>query len=123
VLRFEGPLQIGNRRATRDAEIGGVPVPAGTYLHLVIAAANRDPRQFRGPETLDITREPNRHLAFAHGIHTCAGNSVARIEAAIAFTKLLERFPNFRRADPTVRPHRSRFRVVERLEIELSSPR
>lgn len=119
MLRYESPLQIGNRRATRDTEIGRVPVPAGTYLHLVIAAANRDPREFPDPEVFDIARTPNRHLAFAHGIHTCAGNSVARIEAGIAFAKLLERFPRFHRAGPTVRPHRTRFRVVERLEVSL----
>ncbi|MGD9601255.1 MAG: cytochrome P450 [Gammaproteobacteria bacterium] len=117
MLRMESPLQIGNRRATRDSVIGGVPIPAGTYLHLVIAAANRDPRQFPASEVFDIAREPNRHLAFAHGIHTCAGNSVARIEAQIAFTRLLARFPRLRPLGPTVRPHRTRFRVVESLPV------
>ncbi len=119
MLRFESPLQIGNRRATRDSVIGGVEIPAGTFLHLVIAAANRDERQFPDPDSFDVGREPNRHLAFAHGIHTCAGNSVARIEAQIAFTKLLARFPALCRAAPTVRPQRTRFRVVEQLLVEL----
>ena len=119
MLRFESPLQIGNRRAIRDSEIGGVTILAGTYLHLVIASANRDKRQFPDPELLDVGREPNRHLAFAHGIHTCAGNSVARIEAQIAFSKLLTRFPKMRQAAPTVRPQRTRFRVVEQLLVDL----
>ena len=119
MLRFESPLQIGNRRTTTATTLGGVDLPAGTFLHLVIASANRDRRQFDAPDTFDITRDPNRHLAFAHGIHTCAGNAVARIEAAIAFNKLLQRFPDLAPAGPTVRPHRSRFRVVEALPVEL----
>ncbi len=121
MLRFESPLQIGNRRALRDSLIGGHAIPAGTFLHLVIAAGNRDPLQFPDPEGFDVGREPNRHLAFAHGIHTCAGNSVARIEAQIAFTKILARFPNFSRAGPTIRPHRTRFRVVEELRVDLNA--
>lgn len=120
MLRFESPLQIGNRRATKTTRIGDTTIQAGTFLHLIIAAANRDERQFPDPEGFDIARTPNRHLAFAHGIHTCAGNSVARIEAQIAFTKLLARFPRMRQAAPTVRPHRLRFRVVEKLMVDLN---
>ncbi|MEQ8660304.1 MAG: cytochrome P450, partial [Gammaproteobacteria bacterium] len=113
------PLQIGNRKTTAPCEFGGVALPAGTFLHLGIAAANRDPAQFPDAETFDVARTPNRHLAFAHGIHTCAGNAVARIEARIALAKLLERFPRFRCAAPAVRPHRSRFRVIDELVIDL----
>ena len=120
MLRFESPLQIGNRRTTAATSIGGVAIPAGTFLHLGIAAANRDPLQFPDPEHFDVARDPNKHLAFAHGIHTCAGNSVARIEARIAFTKLLERFPHFGAESAAVRPHRSRFRVVDSLPIRLA---
>jgi cytochrome P450 len=119
MLRYESPLQIGNRRTTVPVHIGGVDLPAGTFLHLAIAAANRDPAEFPDPERFDVARTPNRHLAFAHGIHTCAGNSVARIEAAIALRKLLERFPHLRQIEATARPERSRFRVVERLRVEL----
>jgi cytochrome P450 len=120
MLRFESPLQIGNRRTTQATEISGTPIPAETFLHLIIASANRDERQFPEPDHFDIARTPNRHLAFAHGIHTCAGNSVARIEAQIAFTKLLSRFPRMTQTAPTVRPHRSRFRVVEQLLVDLN---
>lgn len=121
MLRMESPLQIGNRRTTCDTEVGGVALPAGTYLHLGIAAANRDPAQFPEPDRFDIAREPNRHLAFSHGIHTCAGNSVARLEATLAFGKLLQRFPQVRPVGPAVRPLRARFRVVESLEVELGA--
>lgn len=120
MLRFESPLQIGNRRTTRDCRIGGVDLTAGTFLHLVLASANRDEREFVAAGVFDVARTPNRHLAFSHGIHTCAGNSLARIEAAIAFGKLLERFPRMTQAAPTERPERSRFRIVERLLVDLN---
>lgn len=119
MLRYESPLQIGNRRARGASVIGGMAIPAGAFLHLAIASGNRDERQFPQADRFDIGRSPNQHLAFAHGIHTCAGNSVARIEAAIAFSKLVQRFPRLRRAAPTLRPERSRFRVVEQLLVEL----
>lgn len=119
MLRFESPLQIGNRRSLVGAEIQGTAVPAGTFIHVAIAAANRDPRQFEDPDRFDVGREPNKHVAFGHGIHFCAGNAVARMEAQIAFAKLMERFPRMRRAGPTRRPDRSRFRVVDELRVEL----
>ena len=119
MLRFESPLQIGNRRTRHHTELGGVELAAGSFLHLIIASADHDERQFADADQFDVSRSPNKHLAFAHGIHTCAGNSVARIEAAIAFSKLLERFPKMRRAAPTKRPQRSRFRVVEQLLVTL----
>ena len=119
MLRLESPLQIGNRRTTQATELGGQIISAGTFLHLIIAAANRDEDVFDQADDFVVDRNPNRHLAFSHGIHTCAGNSVARIEASIAFGRLLERFPDFKRASETVRPHRSRFRVVDQLLIDL----
>jgi cytochrome P450 len=119
MLRFESPLQIANRRALRDCRLGDTAIPAGSFLHLALAAANRDPREFERPEVFDVARDPNRHLAFSHGIHTCAGNALARIEAGVAFSRLLARFPRMRQVEPTVRAERSRFRVVERLVVEL----
>ena len=59
----------------------------------MIGAANRDPAQFPEPDALDVGRRPNRHLAFGHGIHFCLGAPLARLEASIAFTSLLRRFP------------------------------
>lgn len=119
MLRYESPLQIGNRRSTVEVGIQGETLPAGTFFHVAIAAANRDPRQFANPDVFDVAREPNKHVAFGHGIHFCAGNAVARMEAQVAFAKLLGRFPRMRRAGPTVRPDRSRFRVVDELRVEL----
>lgn len=119
MLRYESPLQIGNRKALVDCEIGGERFPAGTFFHLGIGAADHDERQFNDPENFDIARNPNRHIAFGHGIHFCAGNAVARMEASLAFGRLLARFPHFERAAPTVRPPRWRFRIIDELKIDL----
>ena len=121
MLRYESPLQIGNRKAKVDCEIGGERFAAGTFFHLGIGAADHDERQFPDPESFDIGRNPNRHIAFGHGIHFCAGNAVARMEASLAFGKLLERFPNFERAGPTVRPPRWRFRIIDELKVDLKA--
>jgi cytochrome P450 len=109
-LRMESSNQLGNRRATMDARIGDTTIPAGAYVHLAIGAANRDPAQFPDPDRLDIRRTPNRHLAFGSGIHTCAGNSLARMEAQVAIRKLVTRFATIERAGDYVRGGRARFR-------------
>jgi cytochrome P450 len=109
-LRFESSNQLGNRRAVRDAEIGGAALPAGSLITLGIGAANRDPAQFPDPDRLDLAREPNRHLAFGFGVHQCAGLNVARMEAQIAIARFLARFPRYRLAGAPVRGGRARFR-------------
>jgi len=109
-LRMESSNQLGNRRAVRETELGGIAVPAGTYVHLCIGAANRDPAQFPDPDRLDIRRSPNRHLAFGLGIHACAGMSLARMEARIAIGRLVGRFQKIERAGEAVRGGRARFR-------------
>jgi cytochrome P450 len=119
MLRYESPLQIGNRKARVDCEIGGERFSAGTFFHLGIGAADHDERQFAEPENFDIGRNPNRHIAFGHGIHFCAGNAVARMEASLAFGRLLARFPDVERAGPTVRPPRWRFRIIDELKVAL----
>src|SRR6266581_4723886 len=109
-LRMESSNQLGNRRATRDARLGGADIPAGSYVHIGIGAANRDPAQFENPDRLDIRRQPNRHLAFATGIHACAGMSLARMEAKVAIGKILARFATIERDGAFVRGGRARFR-------------
>ena len=110
ILRFESSNQLGNRMTTEAVEIGGVLMPAGTSLTLCIGAANRDPEQFPDPDRFDITRSPNRHLAFGSGIHQCAGMSLARLEGAVALSHFLARFPDYRLTAPPVRGGRARFR-------------
>jgi cytochrome P450 len=110
ILRFESSNQLGNRMTTAEIELGGVTLAAGTPVTLCIGAANRDPAQFGDPETLDIGRTPNRHLAFATGAHQCAGMALARLEGAIAISRFLARFPNYALNGAPVRGGRVRFR-------------
>jgi cytochrome P450 len=118
-LRMESSNQLGNRRAATDTRVGDIVMPAGTYVHLCIGGANRDPAQFRDPEQLDIRREPNRHLAFGFGIHTCAGNSLARMEAQVAIGKLVRRFKSIERAGEPTRGGRARFRGFLRYPVSV----
>jgi cytochrome P450 len=94
ILRFRSPNQFGNRETAGPVEIDGLHIPRGTNLHLCIGAANRDPHVFDAPGRFDITRKPNRHLAFAGGPHVCVGLSLARLEGRIAIARFLERFPD-----------------------------
>jgi cytochrome P450 len=109
-LRFESSNQLGNRRALKDTQIGGVDLAAGTLVTLCIGAANRDPVQFVDPEVLNLAREGNKHLAFGFGIHQCAGLSLARLEGRIAIGRFLQRFPGYRLTAEPVRGGRARFR-------------
>jgi cytochrome P450 len=110
ILRYESSNQLGNRMTTEPLELGGIAMPAGTPVTLCIGAANRDPRQFADPETLDIGRTPNRHLAFGTGAHQCAGMALARLEGAIAISRFLARFPNYALNGAPLRGGRVRFR-------------
>jgi cytochrome P450 len=121
MIRYESPLQVGNRRTTAEVTVHGETLPPGTFIHVGIASANHDERAFDDPDGFDIGRQPNRHLAFGHGIHTCAGNSLARMEGRLAFLKLLDRFGTIEQTGPTVRPPRARFRVVSELPVRLAA--
>ena len=110
LLRFESSNQLGNRATTRAVEVGGVEMPAGTFITIGIGAANRDPAEFPDPDRLDVGREPNRHLAFGSGPHVCIGLNVARLEGRIAIERFLARFPDYRLAGEPIRGGRARFR-------------
>lgn len=109
-LRFESSNQLGNRRSLAPCTIGGVALAEGALVTLCIGAANRDPSVYQNPETLDLRREGNKHLAFGFGIHQCAGLSLARLEGRIAIGRFLQRFPRFELSAPPVRGGRARFR-------------
>jgi cytochrome P450 len=109
-LRYESSNQLGNRRAAEAVEIAGQSYPEGTLITLGIGAANRDPEEFPDPDRLDITRAPNRHLAFGSGMHACAGMTLARLEGQLAIGRLLARFPKIERAGAFKRGGRARFR-------------
>ncbi|NEC15361.1 cytochrome P450 [Streptomyces sp. SID8014] len=94
-LRYEGSVDRGTLRTTaRDLTLGGQAVPEGSFVHLSVSAANRDPAVFDDPDRFDITRSPNRHMTFGHGPHFCAGAPLARLEGRIAFETLLRRVPD-----------------------------
>lgn len=118
-LRYQSPLQIGNRLATEDVDLNGTKVAAGTYIHTSIAGANRDPEKFDNPEQVDIGRKPNPHLAFAIGHHVCLGASLARMEGRIAVGRLLERFPNLQRTGAGQRMGLARFRGWNSLPVRI----
>jgi cytochrome P450 len=109
-LRFQSPNQLGNRRTAEAVEFYGETLPPGTRIHLAIGAANRDPRQFPEPDRLDLSRKPNKHLAFAGGPHLCVGFSLAKMEGRIAVSRFLGRFPEYRLNGEAKRTGRVRFR-------------
>ena len=102
-LRYDAPVPHSTfRYATRDVVIAGTTIPAGVQVIVNLAAAGRDPARHEDPQELDVTRENTDHVAFGHGIHHCLGARLARLEAVIAFTRLLTRFPRLRLAvDPS----------------------
>src|SRR5262245_3178459 len=96
VLRYESPVRTAVRVAVEDLAIGGKVIHQGTRVFAEIGAANRDPAQFDDPERFDITRQPNRHLAFGDYIHICLGAALARVEAQVALGTLVQRYPAMR---------------------------
>ncbi|MEP1539075.1 MAG: cytochrome P450 [Paracoccaceae bacterium] len=118
-LRLESPLQIGNRLAGEDIDLGDHVIKKGTYIHTSIAAANRDPAQFTNPDIFDIRRTPNRHIAFISGIHVCLGATLARIEGRIALGRFVQRFPNLAQAGPRTHLPLARFRGYTEFPISV----
>jgi pimeloyl-[acyl-carrier protein] synthase len=102
MLRFESPVQRATFRFTTEpVEIGSTTLEQGQQVSAVLGAANRDPAQFPQPDTFDITRQPNRHLAFGLGIHFCLGAPLARTEARIGFARLLAQLPHLQLVSQT----------------------
>jgi cytochrome P450 len=102
-LRLHSPIQATTRTAYANVEIGGKTIRRAESVTLLLGSANRDPAAFPDPDRLDITRRPNRHLAFGRGIHYCLGAPLAVVQAAIALNTLIQRFSTIRLLDGT--PH------------------
>ncbi|MFN0071329.1 MAG: cytochrome P450 [Chloroflexota bacterium] len=107
LLRYDSPVQFTARLATKDIQLRDHVVHEGQTTILILGAANRDPNVFAEPDSLDIRRAHNRHLAFGHGHHFCLGAVLARMEGQAAFSSLLKRYPGLRLADapPRYRPN------------------
>lgn len=124
LLRYDGPVNLATMRYTVEpVRLGDVEIPAGEFVLVSLASANRDHRRYADPERLDVGREPTGHLAFGHGIHFCLGAPLARLEGEVAFRRLFDRFPNLRLA---AAPEELRWRNstlirgLERLPVHLA---
>ncbi|MEV7342867.1 cytochrome P450 [Streptomyces sp. NPDC093544] len=121
MLRYDSPTQLGNRVTDGPVRIGGVEIPDGSSVVALVGAAHRDPRRYPDPARFDVTRNDAPVLSFSSGIHYCLGASLARLEAQIAFSTLLTRFPRLRVADGADIEFRPRLtlRGVESLPISV----
>ncbi|MER6910510.1 cytochrome P450 [Streptomyces sp. NPDC000594] len=108
-LRWSSPTQHFMRHTTRDVELRGTAIPAGEAVVVWLGSANRDGTVFTDPDTFDIRRRPNRHLAFGAGAHYCVGHTVARVTLRILFAELLGRFTGI---EPAGTPRRMRSNVI-----------
>jgi cytochrome P450 len=99
ILRFLPPVWFLFRQTKTDVELAGQHIPANQVVLAWTASANRDPARFPSPDRFDIKREPNRHLAFGHGIHFCVGAPLARLEAKIALPMMLQQLKNLQRVE------------------------
>ena len=118
LLRFEAPIQTLIRVTTREVESYGKVIPRGVHVSLIWASANRDERRWSDPDRLDITRAPERHVAFGEGIHHCIGAPLARLEARIAFEELFARIPTYAVTGPIRRVTTPTDRALESLPVE-----
>ena len=96
-LRVDSPAQWVMRRAVEDVVVGGRTIRAGDLVVTYLASANRDPERWADPANFELARERDRHVAFGHGVHTCIGAPLSRIEAKAAMTALVARFPTLAR--------------------------
>ena len=120
MLRYDGPIQLNNRRLTAPLTLSGKALPADTLITIGIGAANHDPAQFADSERFDVGRKPNRHVAFGQGDHVCVGMNVARMEGRIALGRLLARFPRIELDGAPERDRRIRFRGFRKLPVRVA---
>jgi cytochrome P450 len=100
LMRYLSVADIFYRYATEDIELGGETIGKGSTVVVSLLAANRDPRRFDDPDTLDVHRTARGHLSFGHGMHLCLGQQLARLEMRAGFAGLLRRFPTLALAVP-----------------------
>jgi cytochrome P450 len=116
-MRFDAPLQLFERTATKDTELGGVKISAGQKIAALIGSANRDSTVFDRADEMDLTRDPNPHIGFGAGIHFCLGAPLARLEMGVSLPALWEKYPNMSLASEPVRRPTFVLRGYESVEI------
>jgi cytochrome P450 family 130 len=119
INRIEAPTQALPRTTTRDLEMHGVHIPAGSRVLLVWGAANHDEREFADPERFDVTRRAQRHASFGHGVHFCMGSGLARLEARLAFEQWFTRFPTCQLAETPKRMTSTWARAFESIPLRV----
>ena len=119
-LRFESAVQTFFRTTSRDMELAGVPLPSGSKVLTVLAAANRDERQWPDPERFDLERRPIGHMAFGSGIHGCVGQVVARLEGELILAALAKRFKRVELAGAPTRRLNNTLRALSTLPLRLT---
>lgn len=97
-LRLDPPIHLEGRTTTEETALGGVTIPAGESVALIYASGNRDEAQFDVPTSFQLGRYPNQHLSFGHGIHTCIGMHLAKLEMTVVMEELMKWFPSFKLA-------------------------
>lgn len=122
-LRLESPVSFFCRGATRDTTIGGIPVARGDRVILLFGAANRDERKYPDPDRFDIERNPADHLAFGGGVHSCAGQALARIEGIAILAALARHAQTIRLAGQPVRHLNNTVRGLEHLPVTAEQAR
>jgi cytochrome P450 len=118
-LRFEPAFLLVSRIVDHDLEMHGATIPADSRIGLVIAAANRDPRQFENPDEFDASRHPNPHLAFGAGPHFCLGAPLARTETRLLYQALFQHFKEITLAEEVEWTGSAVFRVPKKLDIRV----
>ena len=117
LLRYDSPVQMTGRIATEPVQFDGHTVQPGEWILPLLGAANHDPAQFADPERLDLTRNPNAHVAFGRGIHFCLGAPLARLEGQVAIGALVRRFPSLALAGEPVRRKQITLRGLQSLPV------
>jgi cytochrome P450 len=123
VLRFEPPALFTTRYATEAIEVAGAVIPAGSNVMFSSVAANRDPARYSDPDRFDITRGDIRPVTFGGGVHSCIGNTLARVEAEIALTALFGSAPELALVEPLspFQQDNPSVRMPERLEVRIGA--
>ncbi len=119
LLRHDAPLQLFERTAVADAEVAGVPLPAGGKVAVLLGSANRDPQVFADADRFDAGRDPNPHVGFGMGVHFCLGAPLARLELAITVQRLLARWPDAALVGAPVRRPTFVLRGYREIQVEL----